>query len=89
VIEHDIMMSVAFAQESDSSIILVKQDSYVNEIKSCSVSEPMDFVSGINGFLKLMGVTMRISGHNRPRINKFNSQLDKEQKRKENYYGLN
>jgi len=89
IIEHDIMMSVAFAQEFDSTIILVKQDSYLNEIKTCSVSEPMNFVSGINGFLKLMGITMRLSGHNRPRINKFNSQLDKEQKKTENYYGFN
>ena len=67
---------------------MVCQDSYENGIKSCSISHPLDFVSGINGFLKLMGITMRISEHNRPRINKFNSQLDKEQKRTENYYGI-
>jgi ATP-binding cassette, sub-family E, member 1 len=88
IIEHDIMMSVAFAQEYNSSILLVCQDSLENGIKSCSISQPLDFVSGINGFLKLMGITMRISGHNRPRINKFNSQLDKEQKKTENYYGI-
>lgn len=88
IIEHDIMMSVAFAQEYNSSILLVKQDSYNDGIKSCSISHPLDFVSGINGFLKLMGITMRISGHNRPRINKFNSQLDKEQKKTEKYYGI-
>ena len=89
IIEHDIMMSVSFAQEYNSSILLVKQDSYQNGIKYCSISKPLDFISGINGFLKLMGITMRISGHNRPRINKLNSQLDKEQKKTENYYGLN
>ena len=89
VIEHDIMMSVAFAQELGSKILLVKQDSYENGIKNCSVSEQLDFSQGINGFLKLMGITMRISGHNRPRINKFNSQLDQEQKRNGNYYGNN
>lgn len=88
IIEHDIMMSVAFAQEYNSSILLVSQDSLENGIKFCSISQPLDFVSGINGFLKLMGITMRISGHNRPRINKFNSQLDKEQKKTENYYGI-
>jgi len=88
IIEHDIMMSVAFAQEYNSTILLVKQDSYKDGIKSCSISSPLDFISGINGFLKLMGITMRISGHNRPRINKFNSQLDKEQKRTEKYYGI-
>lgn len=89
IIEHDIMMSVALAQEANSSILLVRQDSYLNEIKTCSISTELDFVSGINGFLKLMGITMRISDHNRPRINKFDSQLDKEQKKSENYYGLN
>ena len=88
IIEHDIMISVAFAQEFNSSILLVKQDDYNQGIKSCSISLPLDFVSGINGFLKLMGITMRISGHNRPRINKFNSQLDKEQKKTEKYYGI-
>ena len=88
IIEHDIMMSVAFAQEYNSTILLVSQDSYEDGIKSCSISHPLDFVSGINGFLKLMGITMRISGHNRPRINKFNSQLDKQQKKTENYYGI-
>lgn len=88
IIEHDIMMSVAFAQEYNSNIFLVKQDNYENEIKFCSISNPLDFVSGINGFLKLMGITMRISSHNRPRINKFNSQLDKEQKKNEKYYGI-
>ena len=92
VIEHDIMMSVAFAQEPGSSILLVKQDSLdiigENKIKTCSVSEPMDFSQGINGFLKLMGITMRISGHNRPRINKFGSQLDQEQKKTGKFYGM-
>ena len=88
IIEHDIMMSVAFAQEVGSNILIVKQDSWTNGIKYCSVSEPMDFSTGINGFLKLMGITMRISGHNRPRINKFNSQLDQEQKKNGKYYGM-
>jgi ATP-binding cassette subfamily E protein 1 len=88
VIEHDIMMSVAFAQEYGSKILLVKQDSYDNGIKKCSISEPLEFTEGINGFLKLMGITMRISSHNRPRINKFGSQLDQEQKKTGKYYGF-
>lgn len=74
-------MSVTFAQEYNSTILLVSQDNFENGIKSFSISQPLDFVSGINGFLKLMSINMRISGHNRPRINKFNSQLDKEQKK--------
>ncbi len=87
VIEHDIMMSVAFAQEFNSKILLVKQDEILDGTKKCSVSEPLDFNSGINNFLKIMGITMRISGHNRPRINKLGSQLDQEQKTSGKYYG--
>lgn len=88
MIEHDIMMSISLAQEFGSNILLVKQDEWREGIKTCSISKPLDFVSGINGFLKLMGITMRISGqNNRPRINKYNSQLDKEQKKNNNYYG--
>ena len=92
VIEHDIMMSVSLSQEFSSNILLVKQDSWnkENQTKICSISNPLNFFSGINNFLKLMGITMRISGqNNRPRINKFDSQLDKEQKKSEKYYGIN
>ena len=88
IIEHDIMMSVAFAQELGSKILIVKQDKYENNIKYCSVSQYYNFYNGINNLLKLMNITMRISNHNRPRINKYNSQLDQEQKKQENYYGI-
>lgn len=80
-------MSVAFSQEYGSNILLVKQDSHENNMKICSISQPLNFTTGINSFLELMCITMRISGHNRPRINKFNSQLDKEQKNNGNFYG--
>lgn len=88
IIEHDIMMSVSFAQELGSKILIVKQDKYENGIKYCSVSQYLDFYNGINNVLKLMNITMRISNHNRPRINKCNSQLEQEQKKHGNYYGL-
>ncbi len=89
VIEHDIMMSVSIAQEFGSNILLVKEDKDNLEpnVKNCVISEPVDFNIGINSFLKNMGITMRISGHNRPRINKFDSQLDQEQKIQGKYYG--
>ena len=88
IIEHDIMMCVAFAQEVQSKILLIKQDSEINNIRTCSISQPLDFSQGINGFLQLMSITMRISGHNRPRINKCGSQLDQEQKKNGKYYGI-
>lgn len=88
IIEHDIVMSVAFSQECNSNILLVKQISYENDVKICSISEPLNFTTGINRFLELLGITMRIGGHNRPRINKLNSQLDREQKTNGNLYGI-
>lgn len=88
IIEHDIMMSVAFSQEYGSNILLVKEDSFENNIKRCSISSPLNFTEGINKFLELMGITMRICTNNRPRINKINSQLDREQKMCGNYYGM-
>ena len=82
------MMSVAFAQELGSKILIIKQDKYENDIKYCSVSQYYDFYNGINNLLKIMNITMRISTHNRPRINKYNSQLEQQQKKQGNYYGM-
>ena len=89
VIEHDIMMAVSMAQEYGSKILFVKKDMFdtTTNTKYCSVSEPLDFSTGINRFLSEMNITMRIAGHNRPRINKYGSQMDQEQKRNGKYYG--
>ena len=87
IIEHDIMMAVSFAQEMSSNILLVEKISDANsETKVSQVSDYMGFTQGINKFLQTLNITMRIAGHNRPRINKGNSQLDKEQKEANNYY---
>lgn len=48
---------------------------------------PMPMVDGMNTFLKEIGVTFRRDALTaRPRINKLNSRLDKEQKQSGNYY---
>ncbi len=48
---------------------------------------PMDMRSGMNMFLKLVGVTFRRDqSSNRPRINKKDSSLDRTQKEEDNYY---
>lgn len=89
IIEHDIMMSVSFAQELGSKILIIKQEQINKDnVKICSVSSYLDFHNGINNVLKLMNITMRLSNHNRPRINKCNSQLEQEQKKQGNYYGV-
>jgi ATP-binding cassette subfamily E protein 1 len=99
LIEHDIMMSVSIAQEFGSKILFVKKNITNNNENTLSkqtvstvstvstISAPLDFLTGINYFLSEMGITMRIAGHNRPRINKYGSQMDQEQKRNGTYYG--
>lgn len=46
----------------------------------CVVGKPEDLRSGMNTFLKSLDVTYR------PRINKLNSVLDREQKMNGNYF---
>ena len=85
IIEHDIMMAVAFAQEYTSNILLINKQ--INVDKRISfVSDYMNFNEGITQFLKSLDITMRLSSHNRPRINKYQSQLDKEQRQHNKYY---
>ena len=84
IIEHDIMMAVAFAQEFTSKILLFNK--IESDVREYQTSQYMTFNDGINKFLKSLNITMRISGHNRPRINKINSQLDQEQKANDKYY---
>lgn len=85
IIEHDIMMAVAFAQEYTSNILLINKQTNVDKRISV-VSDYMNFNDGITQFLKSLDITMRLSSHNRPRINKYQSQLDKEQRQDNKYY---
>lgn len=89
IIEHDIMMAVAWAQEPNCSILHITEVSDSDaKRKHCRVSECLTFHVGINSFLESMNITMRISEANsRPRINKPNSQLDTHQKKLKCYYG--
>ena len=55
----------------------------------CKANAPQSLVSGMNKFLNLLGITFRRDPTNfRPRINKLESQLDKEQKLSGNYFCL-
>jgi ATP-binding cassette subfamily E protein 1 len=94
IVEHDMMMAVSFGTEPTTKAIIFT-DSMVNtgagggverKFKAC---EPKTFSQGINKFLSLMNITFHTktkSKHSRPRINKFNSLKDKEQKAKGVYY---
>jgi translation initiation factor RLI1 len=79
------MMSVSFAEEQYSKIILLTQVHH-NQKKVCQITRPLHFAEGINAFMQSLNITMRISTHNRPRINKHDSRLDKQQKNNGTYY---
>ena len=89
IVEHDISMAVSIAQEHNSQIIVFDPvENYPGEAKRTNkVSQPKTFKDGINTFLKSMDITFRTeSQHNRPRINKYDSVKDREQKQKGQYY---
>jgi ATP-binding cassette subfamily E protein 1 len=92
IVEHDIMMSVSMAQEVNSQIIVMEGDltNTNGDIRSFVACKPMPFREGINKFLKSLDITFRTdtkySKHNRPRINKYNSVKDREQKAMGEYY---
>lgn len=86
IIEHDMMMAVAFSQEYTSRILTIDKSILDDGRRECQVSSYLTFNEGITKFLKTLNITMRISSHNRPRINKLDSQLDKEQKITNEYY---
>ena len=57
--------------------------------KKTRANAPEGLVSGMNRFLGLLGVTFRRDPTNfRPRINKLNSNLDREQKTSGDFYCL-
>lgn len=92
IVEHDIMMAVSMAQETNSQIIVMEKDTSNLDpnIRSFIACKPMSFKEGINKFLKSLDITFRTDGkyskHNRPRINKYDSMKDREQKGTGEYY---
>lgn len=81
IVEHDFIMATYLAD-----LVIV----YEGEPgKHCLANSPQDLVSGMNKFLKLMSVTFRRDKDNfRPRINKLESNLDREQKLAGTYFSL-
>jgi len=86
IIEHDIMMCVSLSQELHSRMLMMNKVED-DKIRHYQVSNFMNFGDGINIFLNNLDITMRTSGKSsRPRINKYNSQLDLEQRKNSKYY---
>ena len=81
VIEHDFIMATYLA---DRVIVFDGQPAV-----DARANKPESLLTGCNKFLKNLDVTFRRDPNSyRPRINKFNSQLDHEQKLNGNYFFL-
>ena len=81
VVEHDFIMASYLA---DRIVVFEGQPSI-----KCVAHAPERLITGMNKFLKILEITFRRDPENfRPRINKFNSVLDKEQKSSGNYFSV-
>ena len=81
VVEHDFIMATYLA---DKVIVFDGTPS-----KNAHASSPESLLTGCNRFLKNLNVTFRRDPNSyRPRINKLDSQMDKEQKASGNYFFL-
>ena len=86
IIEHDILMATTLAKEESSRILLFKENKQNFDKKYCDASL-LNFNTGINLFLQDIDATFRIDRNNkRPRLNKYNSINDKEQKLTNKYF---
>ncbi len=82
IVEHDINMCMSLGSEHNSQIIVFEKNDNLHK-----ASDVMSFKKGINMFLKQLDITFRIEPrYRRPRINKKDSQKDREQKLSGNYY---
>jgi ATP-binding cassette subfamily E protein 1 len=92
IVEHDMMMAVSLGSEQNSQAVIVEEQVVENtevSVRQSFAKRPMNFVNGINEFLKSLNVTFHsstYSRHKRPRINKPNSVKDREQKAQNKYY---
>ncbi|KAK5781012.1 Fe-S cluster-binding ribosome biosynthesis protein PWA37_001926 [Arxiozyma heterogenica] len=81
IVEHDFIMATYLA---DKVIVFDGTPS-----KNAHASSPESLLTGCNRFLKNLNVTFRRDPNSyRPRINKLDSQMDKEQKASGNYFFL-
>lgn len=79
IIEHDIIMATYLA---DRVVVYSGTPS-----ESCHASEPQSLLTGMNQFLKQLDITFRRDTDSyRPRINKYLSQMDQQQKVNGQYF---
>jgi len=81
VVEHDFIMATYLADR----VIVYEGEPSVD----CIAHAPQSLLTGMNSFLKQLQITFRRDPTNfRPRINKDQSQMDKEQKLTGNFFFL-
>jgi ATP-binding cassette subfamily E protein 1 len=81
IVEHDFIMATYLADR----VIVFEGTPSVNSI----ALTPQSLLTGMNSFLKALEITFRRDPTNyRPRINKFKSVMDREQKEAGNYFYL-
>lgn len=81
IVEHDFIMATYLADQ----VIVYEGEPGVN----CTANTPQGLVDGMNRFLNMLEITFRRDSYNfRPRINKLNSVLDREQKTAGNYFTI-
>jgi ATP-binding cassette subfamily E protein 1 len=81
IVEHDFIMATYLA---DRVVVYDGKPGI-----SCTASQPLDLVVGMNRFLMQLGITVRRDQTNfRPRINKIDSIKDREQKESGHYFLL-
>jgi ATP-binding cassette subfamily E protein 1 len=79
VVEHDFIMATYLADR----VIVYEGEPSID----CIANTPQTLLSGMNKFLKSLDITFRRDPSNfRPRINKLDSLMDKEQKESGNYF---
>lgn len=79
VVEHDFIMATYLADQ----VIVYEGEPGVK----CWANTPQSLIEGMNKFLGMLEITFRRDPSNfRPRINKLNSVLDKDQKGSGNYF---
>ena len=79
IVEHDFIMATYLA---DAVIVYEGTPG-----SKCVANSPTTLIQGMNKFLSILGITFRRDPSNqRPRINKLDSLMDKEQKVKGNYF---
>jgi len=79
IVEHDFIMATYLADR-----VIVYEGTPATD---CTANTPTSLLTGMNQFLSSLEITFRRDPTNyRPRINKFDSQMDKEQKEAGSYF---